>query len=208
MNPFASFACNSDAWMPVRENLIDPSPRPVKALTGGLKRKRYDEEGNPRIPQTKSDAGIAFMTQWWTDLRALTSNYPFAVMITGVIGAQARDVVSVAALRKLAAQVDNDIAPLKLSAFNVDSLEAIIRTVNHCRKKSKTIIDLSKIILRRAMPATRVGLCQLPGNSFMRRAPYGHYASLCSACLVERRRAHDKRYSNGNRIRSRSSART
>jgi endonuclease III len=112
----------------------------------------------------KSDAGLAFMLEWWKELRGLAaSDYPFAVMITGVLGAQARDIVSVAALRRLAAHVDNDLSPQNLSRLDIDSLEDKIRTVNHCRKKSKTIIDLAKIILRKSMPSTRIGLCQLPG---------------------------------------------
>lgn len=175
-NPFAIFSCDSAQTIPLKDtdssrNRSAPNPCnsshisrcKAEAASPGKRRRRGDDAS--QSVQKKSIAGMEFMTRWWEDLRSLTSNYPFAVMITGVLGAQARDIVTVAALRRLAVRVDNDICPKKLSSFDVDSFEEIIRTVNHCRKKSKTIIDLSKIIERRTMPTTRIGLCQLPGNA-------------------------------------------
>ena len=166
-NPFASYSCDGSA--PARPAL---KRGPLSAqMVMPLKRKKKSYN----VPKTaatrdaasqKKPAAVVFMQQWWKDLRELTTNFAFAVLVTGVLGAQARDIVTVAALKRLAADVEGDICPERLAKFDIDSLERIICTVNHCRKKSKVIIDLSRIILRRSMPTTHSGLCQLPGTLF------------------------------------------
>jgi endonuclease III len=159
MNPFASFAFGEQKVIdPLNkrplseENRSDQPPIKIAKPQPVVQKKRLNTHSSPHL-----------MLNWWQDLHGLTSNYPFGVLITGVLGSQCRDIVTIAALRKLANLVDNDISPQNIGRLTVDTLESAIKTCNYCFKKANLILQLSILFQNKPVPSTSHGLLAIPG---------------------------------------------
>lgn len=123
--------------------------------------KRKKKNASNCGTSNKSDPEI--MATFWVELRSLTSNYPFAVLLTGVLGSQTRDVVTVGVMKHLAASLDNDICPLNICAKTFDELELLIKRLNYCHKKTRSMMDLAVLFRSEAVPSTLHGLKTVPG---------------------------------------------
>lgn len=102
MNPFEAFAFSA-ATMRLPTKKIDTNQSrgasscdqkrklPISSLQHSTdKRKRKIASSDPSI-----------MMKWWEDLKSLTTAYPFGVMVTGILGSQCRDIVTIGIFARL-----------------------------------------------------------------------------------------------------------
>ncbi len=168
-NSFLDFAYNEEdgeepSYSTCRHAIAPSTKRPIRD-TGATKAEPRKKQKIAKKEQ-KEKIPTDLMKNWWTELKSLTTNYPFAVLITGVLGSQARDVVTVAALKRIAVLTNNDISPRAVSSLKFYVLEDAIKTVNYCNKKTHTILTLSNILISKEVPRTVESLCLLPGITF------------------------------------------
>jgi endonuclease III len=165
-----------------------------------VSRKRLVEEYQPHMHHTHSSSSITkkkrkvksgasnksnpeIMSTYWIELRGLTSNYPFAVLLTGVLGAQTRDVVTVGVMKALASNLGGDINPLNICLRSFDELETAVKRLNYCHKKTRTMMDLAAMFRDEPVPSTMHGLKTVPGvgpviSEIILRVAFGaNYAS-------------------------------
>ena len=176
MNPFAHFAFGSKS---LSDNVVEKSENPTtfvsKAISSppSLKRgvelsKSSSSPINSTLPKkkkksTSNKSSPEIMATYWIELKNLTTNYPFAVLLTGVLGAQTRDVVTVGVMRQLASSLGGDICPLNICSQSFDALETTIKRLNYCHKKTRTMMDLAAIFRMEPVPSTLHGLKTIPG---------------------------------------------
>lgn len=128
------------------------SSTPDSRTTVPKKKKKTVNKSSPEI-----------MKSFWKELKSLTSNYPFAVLLTGVLGAQTRDIVTVGVMRQLAVSLGGDICPLNICSKSFEELEINIKRLNYCHKKTKSMMNLASIFTKESVPSTMHGLKTIPG---------------------------------------------
>mmetsp|Transcript_24210 Transcript_24210/g.41114 ORF Transcript_24210/g.41114 Transcript_24210/m.41114 type:complete len:251 (+) Transcript_24210:76-828(+) len=196
MNPFAHFAYGS---LPPSNNsgkdITDPIvvDETIDNTESALSppRKRKSDESNPQSAvsdiikkkrSTKSNvsnkSSPEIMAAFWVELRSFTSNYPFAVLLTGVLGAQTRDIVTVGVMKQLAEFLGGDVCPLNISSHTFDELEPVIKRLNYCHKKTRSMMDLAALFRSDPVPSTLHGLKTVPGvgpviSEMILRVAYG-----------------------------------
>ena len=189
MNPFAQFAfgakpscstsasnntnVDSDSDNEVRQVVDDGSESKTGEKASPLQRKRTanDPQTSKTTKKTRNNnkcgtsnkSSPEIMAAYWIELKGLTSNYPFAVLLTGVLGAQTRDIVTVGVMKDLAASLGGDICPLNICSRSFDELEFAIKRLNYCHKKTRSMMDLAAIFRTEPVPSTMHGLKTIPG---------------------------------------------
>jgi hypothetical protein len=179
-NPFAMFSFTEEADATSNDvksfevkNISDGqnlSPKKIyqmKRKFASTKSDNNSTEGSPvngkKITRITNKSNEEIMRSWWIELRNLTNNYPFAVILTGVVGSQVRDIVTVSALRNIATITNNDITPESVHSLSDEQLQDAIKSVNYCNVKFKTIRKLSAILCFQSVPDDAKGLMELPG---------------------------------------------
>ena len=187
MNPFANFAYvatpggnseqeNSDSY-DINAKVID-AVTSTECETSNLNRKRRTESpvkscSNHKVKDNATEqlkkkkkankSSPEIMANFWIELKGLTTNYPFAVLLTGVLGAQTRDVVTVGVMKNLASFLGGDIHPLNIYSKSFDELESCIKRLNYCHKKTTSMLKLAEIFRKEPVPSTMHGLKTIPG---------------------------------------------
>ena len=175
MNPFAGFSFQEDAQvdlsLPCRAGLENVDRKRKGGITEapddffsvGDSKRLSKEKKKPRASKP-SDPKL--MIDWWEELKCLTSSYPFAVMITSVLGSQCRDIVTIGAMRNLAKLVNNDLSPQSISALPFVEIEEAIKTLNYCKKKAALLQNLALKFSQEPVPSTSAGLLKVHGKQF------------------------------------------
>lgn len=96
MNPFSAFAFNGEkSNVAFRDPSISSSLHPNVGIKTMVSKSK--EIGNNHIAKKRKIAPSdpMLMVNWWEELKLLSTNYPFAVMVTGILGSQCRDIVTI-----------------------------------------------------------------------------------------------------------------
>lgn len=163
-NPFASFSyddINNHSSIDVPSKTI-PQSSSKKSLLCAKRRKSSEcDVRKSSKPKLNDD----LMIKWWKDLKSLTSNYPFAVMVTGILGAQTRDSVNIITLRNLAKATNNDISPQTIMNMSIEEIAQVIKSLNYCHKKVSTLRSIAEMFLDCEVPNSISALLKIPGRS-------------------------------------------
>jgi hypothetical protein len=93
MNPFAAFAFGGDKVSSDHTSISLSHSSSVLKRNFDSKAGKNDNFEKRKRKITPSDPML--MVNWWEELKLLTTNYPFAVMVTGILGSQCRDIVTI-----------------------------------------------------------------------------------------------------------------
>jgi endonuclease III len=66
-------------------------------------------------------------------------------------------------MRELAAHVNNDISPRLVSNLSIEVIEQIVKSLNHCHKKAKLLLQLAETFSNEPIPSTSAGLLKIHG---------------------------------------------
>jgi endonuclease-3 len=102
--------------------------------------------------------------EYWKVLESTQNNFPFSVLVAGVLGSQTRDIVSIATTKDLIDFIGGQLSPEHIIALPDEALLNIIKKCNYCNMKTKYLLTISKQLIEKPEKIkTLSGLLSLTG---------------------------------------------
>jgi endonuclease-3 len=113
---------------------------------------------------TSMTTAVDAFQQYWKVLESTQTNFPYAVLVAGVLGSQTRDIVTIATTKALIEYVGGQLSPQVISVLPHDELLSILKKCNYCNMKTKYLINLSKQLIEKPDSISNLqGLLSLQG---------------------------------------------